>query len=142
MKDPSCAIAYWGVAMSRWGNPFSIAIKPPAQLLPGRTAIERGRMVGAKSERERDYVAAVAALYDNFERVDQRTRMLAYRDAMGRAAAKYPDDTETSAFYALAHWRTREGAQAFFEEWEIDAEPGEVAIALEGDVGLVPLGGD
>ncbi|PYR58652.1 MAG: hypothetical protein DMF85_10080 [Acidobacteria bacterium] len=102
VKDPSCAIAYWGVAMSRWGNPFSIAIKPPAQLLPGRTAIERGRMVGAKSERERDYVAAVAALYDNFERVDQRTRMLAYRDAMGRAAAKYPDDTETSAFYALA----------------------------------------
>ena len=54
VKDPSCAIAYWGVAMSRWGNPFSIAIKPPAQLLPGRTAIERGRMVGAKSERERD----------------------------------------------------------------------------------------
>ena len=44
---------------------------------------------------------AVAALYDNFERVDQRTRMLAYRDAMGRAAAKYPDDTETAAFYAL-----------------------------------------
>jgi len=50
--------------------------------------------------------------------------------------------SDESAFYALAHWRTREGAQAFFEEWEIDAEPGEVAIRLEGDVGLVPLGGD
>ena len=47
-----------------------------------------------------------------------------------------------SAFYALAHWRTREGAQAFFEQWQIDAEPGETAIVLEGDVGLVPLGGD
>jgi hypothetical protein len=47
-----------------------------------------------------------------------------------------------SAFYALAHWRTREGAQAFFEEWQIDAEPGETAVRLEGDVGLVPLGGD
>jgi hypothetical protein len=46
-----------------------------------------------------------------------------------------------SAFYALAHWRTREGASAFFEQWRIDAEPGEVAIRLEGDVGLVPLGG-
>jgi hypothetical protein len=46
-----------------------------------------------------------------------------------------------SAFYAIARWRTREGAGAFFEQWQIDAEPGEVAIRLEGDVGLVPLGG-
>ena len=43
-----------------------------------------------------------------------------------------------SAFYALAKWDTREGASAFFEEWQIEAEPGEVAIRLEGDVGLVP----
>jgi len=47
-----------------------------------------------------------------------------------------------SAFYALAHWRTREGAAAFFEQWQIEDEPGEVAILLEGDVGLVPLAGD
>ncbi len=47
-----------------------------------------------------------------------------------------------SAFYALAHWRTGDGAQAFFDEWQIDDEPGEVAIRLEGDVGLVPLGGE
>lgn len=47
-----------------------------------------------------------------------------------------------SAFWALAHWQTREGATAFFEEWDINDEPGEYAIVLEGDVGLVPLGGD
>jgi hypothetical protein len=47
-----------------------------------------------------------------------------------------------SAFYALAHWRTREGAMEFFDRWQIDAEPGEVSVLLEGDVGLVPLGGD
>ena len=46
-----------------------------------------------------------------------------------------------SAFYAIAHWATRAGANAFFDEWQIDDEPGEVAIRLEGDVGLVPLGG-
>ncbi len=44
-----------------------------------------------------------------------------------------------SAFYALALWETREGATAFFTQWEIEDEPGEVAIPLEGDVGLVPL---
>ncbi len=44
-----------------------------------------------------------------------------------------------SAFYALAYWETREGANAFYDEWDIRDEPGEVAIPLEGDVGLVPL---
>jgi hypothetical protein len=47
-----------------------------------------------------------------------------------------------SAFWAVAHWETREGANEFFEKWGIDAEAGEVAIRLEGDIGLVPLGGD
>jgi hypothetical protein len=44
-----------------------------------------------------------------------------------------------SAFYALAFWENREGANAFFEEWQIADEPGEVAIRLAGNVGLVPL---
>lgn len=44
-----------------------------------------------------------------------------------------------SAFYAIAEWETREGASAFFQEWEIYDEPGEIAIRLEGDLGLVPL---
>lgn len=45
---------------------------------------------------------------------------------------------DRSAFYAIAKWDSVEGAQAFFEEWGIENEPGEVAIRLEGDVGLVP----
>jgi hypothetical protein len=45
-----------------------------------------------------------------------------------------------SAFYALARWRSADAARAFFREWNIENEPGEVAIRLEGDVGLVPLG--
>ena len=43
-----------------------------------------------------------------------------------------------SAFYALAEWESREGATDFFEQWEIHDEPGEVAIRLMGDVGLIP----
>jgi hypothetical protein len=50
--------------------------------------------------------------------------------------ARRPDG---SAFYALAWWDTPEGANSFFVEWDIDDEPGEVAIRLEGDVGLAPL---
>ncbi len=46
--------------------------------------------------------------------------------------------TDNSAFFALAMWDTAEGANAFFDEWEISDEPGEIAIFLVGDVGLVP----
>ncbi|MGH7332329.1 MAG: hypothetical protein ACREKS_06165 [Candidatus Rokuibacteriota bacterium] len=51
--------------------------------------------------------------------------------------AWYAEDS--SPFYALALWQSREGANAFFEEWQTADEPGEVAIRLAGDVGLVPL---
>jgi len=44
-----------------------------------------------------------------------------------------------SAFYAIARWDSREGAQALCAEWQIPDEPGEVAILLDGDLGLVPL---
>ena len=44
-----------------------------------------------------------------------------------------------SAFYAVASWESDAGATDFFNEWLIYDEPGEVAIILEGDVGLVPV---
>ncbi len=100
--DPGCAIASWGIALSRWGNPFAAGIKAPAQLEAGRAAIAKARTIGAKTDRERDYIAAAGRLFADFEKVDQRTRLLAYRDAMADLAARYADDPEASAFYALA----------------------------------------
>ena len=100
--DPSCGIAWWGTAIAHWANPFSAVGRPAAQLRAGRTALERAAAAGAKTARERDYVAAAAPLYDRFESVDQATRMRAYRDAMARLAAKYPDDIEAAAFHAVA----------------------------------------
>ena len=44
-----------------------------------------------------------------------------------------------SAFYAVANWESREAANTFFERWDIADEPGEYAVVLEGDVGLVPI---
>ena len=61
----------------------------------------------------------------------------AVRHGCGFHRAWYAADG--SAFYAIAEWASVEGAHAFFEEWDINDEPGEVAIRLEGDVGLVPL---
>ena len=100
--DPSCGIAYWGVALSRWGNPFAAGIKGPAVLKPGSEAVAKAKAMGAKTDRERAYIDAVSNLFADFQSRDQRTRVLAYRDAMKAVAARYRDDPEASAFYALS----------------------------------------
>jgi hypothetical protein len=100
-EDPSCAIAYWGIALSDWSNPFAPGQKDKGQLRLGRRSAERGKELGAKTERERAYLAAVGMLY-GFERTPQQVRLLAYRDAMEDVAAKYPEDHEAQIFYALA----------------------------------------
>ena len=100
-KDPSCGIAWWGVAMSRWGNPFAPG-RPVASIQQGRDAIAKARAAGAKTERERDVIDAAAALFTDFEKVDHRTRILNYEQAMERVYKKYPADKELAAFYALA----------------------------------------
>jgi Tfp pilus assembly protein PilF len=100
--DPSCAIAYWGIALSRWGNPFAPGTRPAAQLAPGRGAIDRASATPAHTDRERGYVDAAARLYADVEHTPQGARVLAYRDAMAALAARYPDDDEASIFHALA----------------------------------------
>jgi tetratricopeptide (TPR) repeat protein len=101
-SDPSCAMAEWGIALSRWGNPFVVGLRPPAPLQQGRDAASRARTIGLKTDRERGYVDAVSHLYAHFETIDQRTRMLAYRDAMAGVAEANADDIEASIFYALS----------------------------------------
>jgi hypothetical protein len=100
--DPSCGIAYWGVALGAWGNPFAAGEKALAQIQRGQDAIEQATRAGAKSERERAYIAAVAELYRDAEHRGQRARVLAYRDAMATLASRHPEDMEASIFYALA----------------------------------------
>jgi hypothetical protein len=101
-EDPSCAIASWGVALASWGNPFAAGQKTPAQIRRGQDAVDRARRAGARTEREREYVAAVAELYRDPESRDQQTRVVAYRDAMAVLAAGHADDMEAQIFYALA----------------------------------------
>ena len=101
-EDPTCGIAYWGIALSDWSNPFPAGMKEKTQLQSGRENAERGRNVGVGTERERAYIAAVGNLYADFENTPQSARLLAYRDAMGKVATKYPEDHEALIFYALA----------------------------------------
>jgi len=101
-EDKTCGIAYWGITLSDWSNPFAAGMKDKNQLQAGREASEHGRTVGAKTERERAYLSAVGKLYGNYETTPQPARLIAYRDAMQEVAAKYPADHEAQIFYALA----------------------------------------
>jgi hypothetical protein len=98
--DPECAIAYWGIALSLLYNPH---VAPPVKnLAEGAAAIEKGKALGAKTQRERDYLDALSAMYTDYEKVDHRTRVLAYLKAMEQLAQRYPDDDEAQIHYALA----------------------------------------
>jgi len=101
-RDSGCGIAYWGIALSQWSNPFAPGQKDQNQLEAGRASVGLANRTGAKTERERSYIGAVANLYRDFENTPQRQRVLAYRDAMEQVAAKYSGDHEAQIFYALA----------------------------------------
>ena len=101
-EDATCGIANWGIALSDWSNPFAEGMKDQDQLQAGRKSVERGKKVGAKTDRERAYLAAVGKLYSDYESTPQQARLLAYRDAMRDVAAKYPEDHEAQIFCALA----------------------------------------
>jgi len=105
--DSSCGISYWGIALANWGNPVGSGAnqngsRPTAQLQAGLDAIHQARATGANSERERDYIEALANLYENYEETVDWPRVLDYEKAMEALAVKYPDDSEAAIFYALA----------------------------------------
>ena len=97
--DPECAIAYWGIALSLLYNPHS---PPPASSLPlGLAAIQKGKEIGAKTPRERDYVDALSVMYADYDKIPHRERVQAYLKKMEALAARYPDDDEAQILYAI-----------------------------------------
>jgi len=99
--DPTCAIAYWGLAVSIRPNPL-VGPWDAATLKRGLDAVEKGEAIGAKTERERDWLAAIKEFYKGFDKVDQDTRTRNYEKAMEALAKKYPNDVEAKIFHALA----------------------------------------
>jgi len=97
--DPECGIAQWGIALSLLFNPHS---PPPAPNLPlGLAAIQKGKAVGAKTQRERDYIDALALMYTDYDKISHGVRVQAYLKAMENLAGRYPDDDEAQIFYAI-----------------------------------------
>ena len=100
-KDPSCAMAYWGIAISQRPNPLTAPF-PDALLKLGWEAIEKARTTGSPTALEREWIDALATFYRDHQTVNQRTRSDRYETAMARLHARHPNDTEATVFYALA----------------------------------------
>ena len=97
--DPRCGMAFWGLAMIAADNPFGWPVS--LKLQEGAEAIQQAQDVGAATERERAYIAALAVLYRDHAATPHRQRALAYEQAMEQLAAAYPDDVEAKILYAL-----------------------------------------
>lgn len=98
-KDPACAMAHWGVAMSQYRLLWEF---PGAEELKiGGAAVARAKELGAKTRRERDYIAALDAYYGDSDKTDNATRATNYERAMADLYRRYPDDLEAGMFYAL-----------------------------------------
>ena len=99
--DPGCGIATFGIAALLMNNPLAGQGASPQAAATAQAAIEQGRRVGAKTQRERDYIEAVAAYYDDFANKPERSRQAARAKAFEALAARYPEDDEAQIFASL-----------------------------------------
>ena len=112
-QDPNCVMAYWGAAMS---NFHQLWMPPsPAELEKGAKLINLARsLIKDRSSRESDYVEAIAAIYDDWNTLDHRTRLLKYEMASQKVFEKYPGDEEAAIFYSLALTAAADPADSSF----------------------------
>ena len=100
-RDPACAMAAWGVASILMSNPLTGIGPTPDKAARGQAAVAQGRAIGATTERERDYVEAVGAYYDDWANRPERERQANRARAYEALAARYPADDEAQIFAAL-----------------------------------------
>lgn len=100
-RDPSCAIGYWGIAISQLPNPL-VGPWDAATLQRGLDAVNAGKALGTGTQRERDWLAALEPFFKDYQSVDQDTRTRRYEHAMAALSKKYPQDVEAKIFDALA----------------------------------------
>jgi tetratricopeptide (TPR) repeat protein len=99
-QDPGCAMAYWGIAVDLLGN--SHVGPPPVKVAEEAwQTLEKARAIGAKTQRERDWIDALSAYFRDHDKVPVDVRLAAYAKAMEQMTRSYPDDYEVWVFYAL-----------------------------------------
>src|SRR5438067_4522864 len=112
-RDPKCAMAQWGIAMT-WWHPIWTPPNPD-EMRAGKAAIQKAMAISAGTDREREFITALNVYYNTPDGstaaavgqschgpVGPRDRVIAYEKAMRQLRDKYPDDFEVQTFYAFA----------------------------------------
>jgi len=99
--DPACAIATWGIVSILMSNPLAGQGASAKGAESAQAALDEGRRIGARTERERDYIEAAAAYYQDFAKHTERERQVARARAYEALAQRYPADDEAQIFMAL-----------------------------------------
>jgi dipeptidyl aminopeptidase/acylaminoacyl peptidase len=99
-QDSNCAIAYWGEAMSLYYQLWEFPT--PETLAEGRKDVEKAQSTGAPTSREKEYIAAAAAFFQDDAKLTHMQRREAYSKAMAKQHEDNPQDVEGAAFYALS----------------------------------------
>ncbi len=121
-RDPQCALAHWGRAMSRYEQLWEFP--SPKTLKLGAEDIRRAQATNASSPRERAYIAAAAAFYLADPKLSETDRLKAYSASLAALHQQFPDDVNATAFYALS-------LVALAEQQEVDVQPNlKAAIAI------------
>ena len=98
--DPGCGIAYWGVALTHFGNPMAGGATTQGQAA-GWEAAQKAASIGGRSDRDRAYIDAAVALFQNHATEINRARMVKYEAAMKRIVDRFPEDMEAKIFHAI-----------------------------------------
>lgn len=101
LHDPSCGLAHWGIAIMSMGNPFTWPANPNAMKAAAEASAQAER-VGAKTQRERDYISALAVYFKDWQTTGHPVRLAAYVAASQSLAERYPHDEEAQILHALA----------------------------------------
>ncbi|PYO99214.1 MAG: hypothetical protein DMD61_08005 [Gemmatimonadetes bacterium] len=113
VADTTCAMAYWGLALNAWGNPF-VGGPSGDHLRKGAAAAIRAQAIPTPTVRERGFIAAVGALYRDYESVPNAKRLQAYSDTLARLSRDVPDDPEVAIYYALSLVATASATETTF----------------------------
>ena len=119
--DPQCAIATWGIASILMSNALAGQGASPSGAEQAQLAIDEGRRIGARTERERDYIEAVATYYKDFSTHPEKERQISRAKAYEALAQRYPADDEAQIFFALYNAGTQTQADQTYAAYRKSA---------------------
>jgi hypothetical protein len=100
--DSACGMVHWVRALASLENPFVWPGNVSAKTLAdGAALMEQARKTGLSTQRERDYVDALAVFFQDADKLNHRTRAKALEVGLEKVAAKYPEDSEATIIYGL-----------------------------------------